>query len=74
MTEAELKMLDRVRPEDAAAFLRGAVFISPQALRCWAQSGKCPFCHAIKMSPLSHRHVYIVNTSALIKFREGVIT
>ena len=26
MTEAELKMLDRVRPEDAAAFLRGAVF------------------------------------------------
>ena len=73
MTEKELRQADKVTPELAAKYLKGTATISPQSLRCWAISGECPFCHAIKRSVKSHRYIYVVNVEALIRYKHGDI-
>ena len=71
VTEQELRKQDKVTPELASKYLKGTAAVSPQAIRCWAVAGECPFCHALKMGEKAHRYVYIVNIEALIRYKRG---
>ncbi len=68
LTEAALRGLPRIRPEDAAKYLQSGV--TALEIRMKAQEGKCPFCRAEK-TPNSKTWHYRVNLSLLIRAKEG---
>lgn len=68
LTEAALRGLPRIRPEDAAKYLQSGV--TALEIRMKAQEGKCPFCRAEK-TPSSKTWHYRVNLNLLIRAKEG---
>lgn len=68
LTEAALRGLPRIRPEDAAKYLQSGV--TALEIRMKAQEGKCPFCRAEK-TPSSKTWHYRVNLSLLIRAKNG---
>lgn len=68
LTEAALRGLPRIRPEDAAKYLQSGV--TALEIRMKAQEGKCPFCRAEK-TPESKTWHYRVNLNLLIRAKNG---
>lgn len=68
LTEAALRGLPRIRPEDAAKYLQSGV--TALEIRMKAQEGKCPFCRAEKTPGAKTWH-YRVNLSLLILAKNG---
>lgn len=68
LTEAALRGLPRIRPEDAAKYLQSGV--TALEIRMKAQAGECPFCRAEK-TPNSKTWHYRVNLSLLIRAKNG---
>ena len=68
LTEAALRGLPRIRPEDAAKYLQSGV--TALEIRMKAQEGKCPFCRAEKTPGTKTWH-YRVNLSLLIRAKNG---
>ena len=68
LTEAALRGLPRIRPEDAAKYLQSGV--TALEIRMKAQEGKCPFCRAEKTPGAKTWH-YRVNLSLLIRAKTG---
>lgn len=68
LTEAALRGLPRIRPEDAARYLQSGV--TALEIRMKAQAGECPFCRAEK-TPESKTWHYRVSLSLLIRAKNG---
>ena len=68
LTEAALRGLPRIRPEDAAKYLQSGV--TALEIRMKAQEGKCPFCRAEKTPGAKTWH-YRVSLNLLIRAKEG---
>ena len=68
LTEAALRGLPRIRPEDAAKYLQSGV--TALEIRMKAQEGNCPFCRAEK-TPGSKTWHYRVNLNLLIRAKNG---
>ena len=68
LTEAALRGLPRIRPEDAARYLQSGV--TALEIRMKAQEGKCPFCRAEKTPGAKTWH-YRVNLNLLIRAKIG---
>lgn len=68
LTEAALRALPRIRPEDAAKYLQSGV--TALEIRMKAQAGECPFCRAEK-TPNSKTWHYRVSLSLLIRAKNG---
>lgn len=69
VTDEELMMLPKIKPEHAAKYLQDGT--TAQEIRVKAQYGVCPFCVAEKRTPNSRRHTYRINPGLLRAYKAG---